>query len=84
MRWEARTSIWSQVKRAVKFRASILRKPMCFQAVHSAIERGLIRACHDLSEGGFAVAIAEMAFAGGVARILPISISSGQRLNPTW
>ena len=39
---------------------------MCFQAVHSAIERGLIRACHDLSEGGFAVAIAEMAFAGGV------------------
>ena len=28
--------------------------------------RGLVRACHDLSEGGLAVAIAEMAFAGGI------------------
>jgi phosphoribosylformylglycinamidine synthase len=25
-----------------------------------------VRACHDLSEGGLAVAVAEMAFAGGV------------------
>jgi phosphoribosylformylglycinamidine synthase len=29
-----------------------------------ATERGLVRACHDLSEGGLGVAIAEMAFAG--------------------
>ena len=36
-----------------------------FAAVHAAINQGLIRACHDLSEGGLAVAIAEMAFAGG-------------------
>ena len=36
-----------------------------FAAVHAAIERGLVRACHDLSEGGLAVAAAEMAFAGG-------------------
>jgi phosphoribosylformylglycinamidine synthase len=35
-----------------------------FAAVHEAIHRGLVRACHDLSEGGLAVAIAEMAFAG--------------------
>ncbi len=28
--------------------------------------RGLVRACHDLSEGGLAVAAAEMAFAGGL------------------
>ena len=27
---------------------------------------GLVRACHDLSEGGLAVAAAEMAFAGGL------------------
>jgi phosphoribosylformylglycinamidine synthase len=27
---------------------------------------GLIRSCHDLSEGGLAVAAAEMAFAGGL------------------
>jgi phosphoribosylformylglycinamidine synthase len=36
-----------------------------FKAVTKAIDRGLIRACHDLSEGGMAVGIAEMAFAGG-------------------
>jgi phosphoribosylformylglycinamidine synthase len=40
--------------------------PRIFRAVHRAIADGLIRACHDLSEGGLAVAVAEMAFAGGV------------------
>jgi phosphoribosylformylglycinamidine synthase subunit PurSL len=34
--------------------------------VHGAITQGLIRACHDLSEGGLAAAIAEMAFAGEI------------------
>ena len=37
-----------------------------FSAVHKAIKKGLVRSCHDLSEGGLAVAAAEMAFAGGV------------------
>ncbi|MCA9179910.1 MAG: phosphoribosylformylglycinamidine synthase, partial [Planctomycetales bacterium] len=36
-----------------------------FRQLHQAIQGGLVRACHDLSEGGLAVAIAEMAFAGG-------------------
>lgn len=36
-----------------------------FTAVHAAITRRLLRSCHDLSEGGLAVAAAEMAFAGG-------------------
>jgi phosphoribosylformylglycinamidine synthase len=40
--------------------------PRTFAAVHRAIAAGLVRACHDLSEGGLAVAAAEMAFAGGV------------------
>jgi phosphoribosylformylglycinamidine synthase subunit PurSL len=40
--------------------------PKVFAAVHTAITKGLIRACHDPSEGGLAVALAEMAFAGGV------------------
>jgi phosphoribosylformylglycinamidine synthase subunit PurSL len=35
-----------------------------FNAIYSAIQAKSIRACHDLSEGGLAVAIAEMAFAG--------------------
>ena len=37
-----------------------------FVAVHRAIQAGLVRACHDLSEGGLAAAAAEMAFAGGL------------------
>jgi len=32
----------------------------------SATEKGLVRACHDCSEGGIGVALAEMAFAGGL------------------
>jgi phosphoribosylformylglycinamidine synthase len=37
-----------------------------FQKLHQAIRAGLVRSCHDLSEGGLAVASAEMAFAGGI------------------
>src|SRR5439155_1603968 len=40
--------------------------PRIFSKLHEAIQRGLVRSCHDLSEGGLAVAIAEMAFAGGI------------------
>ena len=36
-----------------------------FEAITDAIDLGLVKACHDLSEGGLAVAAAEMAFAGG-------------------
>jgi phosphoribosylformylglycinamidine synthase II len=34
--------------------------------VHRAIRKGLVQSCHDLSEGGLAVAAAEMAIAGGL------------------
>ncbi len=37
-----------------------------FRALHRAIMNGLVRACHDCSEGGIAVAAAEMALAGGL------------------
>ena len=40
--------------------------PRLFRGLHEAMLRGLVRACHDLSEGGLAVAAAEMAFAGRV------------------
>jgi len=35
------------------------------KAITKAIDEECVRACHDLSEGGLAVAAAEMAFAGG-------------------
>lgn len=37
-----------------------------FAALHQAMTAGLVRACHDLSEGGLAAGVAEMAFAGGL------------------
>jgi phosphoribosylformylglycinamidine synthase len=52
-----------------------------FAAVHRAIAAGLVRACHDLSEGGLAAAAAEMAFAGGFGGRLdigPIAAAFGE------
>jgi phosphoribosylformylglycinamidine synthase len=43
-------------------------------ALSAVMEKGLVRACHDLSEGGIGVAAAEMAFAGG----LGLAIHLGQ------
>jgi len=40
--------------------------PKAARAVHQAIEKGLVYACHDCSEGGLAVAIAEMCLAGAL------------------
>ena len=37
-----------------------------FRALHQAITEGLIRSCHDISDGGLAACLAEMAFAGGL------------------
>lgn len=34
------------------------------RVVHQAIQHGLVKACHDVSEGGIAVALAEMCIAG--------------------
>lgn len=37
-----------------------------------ATERRLVRACHDCSEGGIGVALAEMAFAGGLGATIDL------------
>jgi phosphoribosylformylglycinamidine synthase len=37
-----------------------------FRSLSRAIRQGLVRSCHDLSEGGLSVAAAEMAIAGGL------------------
>ena len=44
-----------------------------FLAMHDAIKANLVRACHDLSEGGLAVAAAEMAFAGSLGATLHLA-----------
>ncbi len=42
------------------------RAIVAMRALHRAMRDGLVRACHDCSEGGLAVAAAEMSFAGGI------------------
>ena len=38
--------------------------PALYRALHAALQTGQVRACHDLSEGGLAVAAAEMCIGG--------------------
>ncbi len=52
-----------------------------FNAINEAIDSGLIRACHDISEGGLAVCAAEMAFAGGYGMKLDLRKTPRQELN---
>jgi phosphoribosylformylglycinamidine synthase len=40
--------------------------PKIAESIATSIAQGLVVSCHDCSEGGLAVALAEMAFAGGV------------------
>ena len=42
------------------------------KALSQAIQQGLVKACHDCSEGGLGVAAAEMAFAGGLGMTLDL------------
>lgn len=37
-----------------------------FKAIHRAISKGLVNSCHDCSDGGIAVALAETAFSGSL------------------
>ncbi len=53
-------------------RPDLERAPALLAAVHGAIAAGLVRAAHDLSEGGLAVAAAEMAFAGELGAVLDL------------
>jgi len=51
-----------------------VRAKQTFHAMHQAVHAGLVRACHDLSEGGLAVAAAEMAFAGGLGAEIALEL----------
>jgi len=43
-----------------------------YEALSRAIQDGLVNACHDCSDGGFSIAAAEMAFAGGLGMYLDL------------
>jgi len=56
---------------------NLSQAPKVHRAVAKAISMGLVRAAHDLSEGGLAVALAEMLFAGGLgAKVTLTSVPS--------
>jgi phosphoribosylformylglycinamidine synthase len=44
-----------------------------YRALHRAMAHGLVRACHDCSEGGLSVAVAEMGLAGGLGLELSLA-----------
>ncbi len=47
-------------------RLDLEQAPQIARKISEAIREGLVASCHDCSEGGLAVALAEMAFAGGL------------------
>jgi phosphoribosylformylglycinamidine synthase II len=54
-----------------------------FRVVTQAIDEGMVKSCHDLSEGGLAVAAAEMAFAGGYGLQIDLRKVPGKELTRT-
>ena len=55
-----------------------------YRALHAAIRAGLIQSCHDLSEGGLAVALAEMCLGGRLGASLDIFAAIGNDLTHTF
>ncbi|MCK6472459.1 MAG: phosphoribosylformylglycinamidine synthase subunit PurL [Planctomycetes bacterium] len=54
-------------------RVDLARAKQLYAKLHQCIKDGLVASCHDLSEGGLAVAAAEMAFAGDVGATLDLA-----------
>lgn len=54
--------------------------PKTFKAVHNAIKEGKVLSAHDVSEGGVAVAVAEMCFGGEVGASLSMPASNQYEL----
>lgn len=48
-----------------------------YQALHRAIVAGMVRACHDVSDGGLAVALAEMCLGGNLGASIDGLVGSG-------
>ncbi len=45
-----------------------------YRALEIAISRGLVRSCHDCSDGGLGVALAETAFAGDLGMVIDLDV----------
>jgi len=54
-----------------------------YRTLHAAMRAGLVRACHDCSEGGLAVAAAEMVIGGGLGLELHFGVGAPLAVAPT-
>jgi phosphoribosylformylglycinamidine synthase len=54
-----------------------------YSSLYAAMQGGMVYACHDCSEGGFAVAAAEMAFAGGLGMEVDVAAMKTEGEVPT-
>ncbi len=52
-----------------------------YDSLSNAIDAGLVASCHDCSDGGLAVALAETAFAGGLGMDIDLNRVPTERLN---
>ncbi len=55
-----------------------------FEGISRGTDGRLVRACHDCSEGGLAVALSEMAFAGGLGADADLSLAPTEGELPVW
>jgi phosphoribosylformylglycinamidine synthase len=65
-------------------RVNITQGLRIFRGLNSVVRKGLVRSIHDCSEGGFAAALAEMAFSGGLgmtARLDKVFYKDKQKRN---
>jgi phosphoribosylformylglycinamidine synthase len=53
-----------------------------YRLVHRAIVGGLVRSCHDLSEGGLGVSLAEMALGGRLGISVDVECICNSLVNP--
>ncbi|MBI4926572.1 MAG: phosphoribosylformylglycinamidine synthase subunit PurL, partial [Anaerolineae bacterium] len=72
--------LWARPLSAYDAEVPPLRRetPAVYRALHAAMTCSLVRACHDLSEGGLGVAAAEMSLAGRLG--VHLQIGAGELL----
>jgi len=54
-------------------KVDVVRAKKLYTALNKAMEAGLVASCHDCSDGGLGVALAETAFAGGLGLTVDLS-----------
>jgi phosphoribosylformylglycinamidine synthase II len=60
------------VKNGIVPGVDLKQAPLIMKCLHAAITKGLIRSCHDLSEGGLGLAISEMALSGNTGAFIDL------------